>query len=147
MRRATGSRPWQVHLFALIMIGVGLWAYVDQMWTVAQDSNWFRTDLADDLSLGAMIFVLSFQFSIFAIPALIVWVFASRIAKWVVTGTSIWGTFWLVYDLNQYGHPLDTAALTVLSALPTGLAWLLLFTPAANRWFADHRKPHVTAFK
>lgn len=149
MRRAKGPRPWPVHLFAFLHLASGLWTYLSQMWTVAQQSDWFRTDLPDGLDRDIMIVVLSAQFTIVLIPVIAVWVFASRIARWIITALSLWSLVWWAEAMWSWQAQMSAAegVISVASALPIYLAWLLLFTPSANRWFKTNRTPEVEIFE
>lgn len=139
MRVAKGPRPWSIHLFAIILIGAGLWNFIPQLGHALKE--------ADQSYRIALVSVLSAQFSIVAIPVIAIWAFASRVAKWLFTVISIGSFGWFLYATLSSDFGLEHSIWTVaLSSLTHG-AIILLFLPSANRWFDAQRTQNVEVFE
>lgn len=139
MRIAKGPRPWSIWIFAIMLIGAGLWNFVPQLW--------LALDEADRGYRIALVSVLSAQFSIVVIPVIAIWALASRVAKWLFTVLSISSFAWLFYTSLTSDFALEAIIWTLgIGALTHG-AIILLFLPSARTWFDAQRTQDVEAFK
>jgi hypothetical protein len=139
MKWRKGPRPWSVHLFAVILIGAGLWNFVPLLW--------LALDEADRGYRIALVSVLSAQFSIVVIPVIAIWALASRVAKWLFTLLSIGSFVWLFYKMLTSDFALEAMIWMLGLGTLTHGAVILLFVPSARRWFDAQRTQNVEVFK
>jgi hypothetical protein len=134
---ADGPRPWTIRLFALILLGAGLWNFVPQLIAaLAEPGRGYRI---------ALVSALSAQFSIVAIPVAAIWLLASNVARWLITVVSAVSAIRLVAMME----PPEFAAadgVVLATGLATHSVCLLLFTPSARQWFARRNTRDADAF-
>ncbi len=138
MKLAKGPRPWSIYVFAVAFLGAALhdYAFWLHQLPIAQTvyelqfpwSGWNR-----DWTIVALSATLTIAF----IPVVWIFAFASRIARWLVTGFSIIQlldvpqklSIWLSSDVGiNPGYFANPALIT--------LALICLFLPPSNRWLA-----------
>lgn len=153
-RLRTGPRPWSITVFAVIVWTVAVWNL----------GVGFPDALAHSGSSERVAAVSgeSAQFLIRVIPTIAIWLYASRIAKWLLTLFSLVGAVLLLLPFLLQCVP-DLASVTskgffwtcspeaeTVALFITGLAVhalvLLLFTPSARQWFAPQDKDHGRVF-
>jgi hypothetical protein len=156
---AKGPRPWTIHAFAAIVIAIGLWNLIEVLLEPDFHTHAMQRRLPQIAWIEDFTIVFaSARFTIVCIPVLAIWMFASRIARWLVT-IMIGYRFlmelrsffdilpsggldgWLYYN---WPSPLSTILLTVGASL--------LFIPQSNLWFRSkrveqHREADVAAFE
>lgn len=147
MRVAKGPRPWTIQLFALAFLSGAVIAFLDGFWDIPAQQAFFETRVPElNWSEDAIIVMLSARLSIACIPVVLVWVFSSRIARWLVTFMGLGKlinvpeAFRLAQDGAQI-DPLWTASLTL-----SVMAVLLLFLPPSSRWFARREEVDPEVF-
>lgn len=137
MKIRKGPRPLTIHLFAAAFLASAVIAYLGGLWGIEKQMALFEANVPElDWSEDAVIVILSARLSIAFIPVALVWLFASRVARWLVT---VLGLGKLInvpqaVELVADGEALDpTWTASLVLAL---LAVAMLFLPASNRWFA-----------
>ena len=143
MKLAEGPRPWPIRLFAAAFVAQALLTFGWELAHRGDVAAWLleygNLPLDDD---GAIVAV-SVRLTIALIPVALVWLFASRFARWMVVimalGRLAVNLPELIAALSSGGEARPTFLIAQLLAL-TGAA--LLFTPSASRWFA---KPKLDA--
>lgn len=131
MRLQKGPRPWPVTAFVGIMGAVACWNFgVD-----------IQRALAEPVEAERIIFVsrASAALLIHIIPAAAIWLFASRIARWLMTIASIMLAVYRVALLLPAGLPDAESAHRLLAGFFMNALVLLLFAPSARRWFAQRQ--------
>ena len=143
MRIAPGRRPWQIHLFAAVLMICGVYAL--HLGIVAADvtlshikATWPSVGWTRDV----IIVIQSALFTIVLIPVIAIWAYASRIARILLVVMSVPKLLHLIamvcsaLEFGQVFNPFP-----ILSAVLQLVAVGLLFTPSAAHWFA--RKEEV----
>lgn len=146
------TRPLAINIFAAAFLSAALIAFLDGM----QDLPGFQATMRAILpriewTRDAAIVTLSARLSIALIPIAMVWLSAVRFARWMVT--ILWGIKLLNLPKGHRfitgggaGEPLVDAAWGA-SMLLGLIAVAMLFTPAANRWFARKGESVTEAFE
>lgn len=129
MKQARGPRPWAVRIFALVLVGSGLWNFAIALGPALAEAN-------EEYRI-ARVSVLSAQLLIVIIPVAAVWFLASRIAKWLMATVSAVSAVWAtVQAIRLLDFGIDQV-LWLLSDWARYSLVVLLFTPSARRWFAS----------
>lgn len=153
-RLRTGPRPWSITVFALIVWAAAVWNLgVGIPDALAHSGSSERVTAVSGESA---------QFLIRIVPTIAIWLYASRIAKWLLTLFSLVGAVLLLLPFMQQCVP-DFASMTskgffwtcspttgtvglFITALAVHALVLLLFTPSARQWFAPQDKDHRRVF-
>jgi len=148
VRIAKGPRPWTITLFALLFFGSALHAYIVGLLTLELQHISYSTKVAwDGWTRDWTIVALSAILSIAFIPVAWIYVFASRVAFWLVTVFSILK----LLDLPA----MVTVALAMGGALsaryflePALLAGALmcLWLPASRTWLKQEGDVDAAVF-
>ena len=142
MKRAKGPRPFAINLFAAILLTL---ACVNL--TVALFDLPAQEELLASLGLGFewnrdwTIVASSAWFTIELIPIALVWLTASRFARWFVT---IMAVIKVVLILTNLPMLYAVPGILIGQSISMG-AVALLFTRAANDWFAQE-EPDLATF-
>jgi hypothetical protein len=143
---ARGPRPWTIHVFAAIVIAIGLWSLIEVLLELDFHTHRLQRRLPQIAwSEDFTIVFASARFSIVCIPVVAIWAFGSRIARWLVTMMIGYQFFSLLWDgltiLRAGGldgwlyYNWPSHLTTVLLTVGIGL----LFTPPSNLWFQSKR--------
>ncbi|MEP3052024.1 MAG: hypothetical protein ABJP48_04700 [Erythrobacter sp.] len=142
-----GRRPWTIRLFAIAFLSAAAIDYVQGLSAIStlqmaytQQFPWF--DWTRDWAIVA----LSAMFSIAAIPVAMILMRAIRIARWLVTVFSIFKLLSLPQMIMEWVSLPHVSLLHLASPLLTLVAVVLLFTPSANRWFAQKKGSGLAVF-
>ncbi len=134
-----GPRPWPVTTFAAILVATASWNLgVDLQRALAESVEATRI---------AMVSRASAQFLIPVIPAAVIWLFASRVAKWFITITSIGFAAFKLALAHKTGLWDAVFAIRFVIGLSMNALVLLLFVPSARRWFAGRHPTDATVFE
>ena len=145
MRRVQGPRPAGVRWFAVCFLLQAVATFVHD----ARDLARFATVLGGQLpglsiTRDTAIVVLSARLSIAAIPVLLIWFRASRIARWLATALALGKLFAMPRALAVAGSGAALSPWWLASVVLSLVAAGLLFTPAARGYFRGRR--HATVF-
>lgn len=147
MITALQERPWPIHAYALIALGVGLDGYVGALY----DLTGWELAFADMVPQFAWnrdwtIVTLSARFSIVCIPVAAIWIWGARLARTLVTLFTFLLAAGLIRTLAQDLGAIDLEGISKSGALV--LACGLLFTPSAERWLQPKKeKPVAEVFE
>ena len=145
---AKGPRPFTIQLACLLLVGTGAW----NLWiglrdlrtaqaTYTERFDWFAWDR--DWTIVA----LSAEFTIALIPAVLVFVFARGIARWIIAvffGARIVMHLREVYEYWDRVEVVLTPLLIEAAIYAVTIA--LLLTPSAGRWFAGRQEGDFATF-
>ncbi|MFU7527026.1 hypothetical protein [Qipengyuania sp. ASV99] len=153
MKIAKGPRPWPIHLFAALLLSSGLAQLISGLSRVG-DYNFggFNPITGEWLSDDALIVMLSAEFTIVCIPIVAIWLFRSRIARWLITIFVLWGAITWLMHLNARHLDLllqlnSQYIFSITVRVITWLAVLLLFLPQSARWFAQLKEGAHAVFE
>ena len=134
---ALRARPLAIHLFTALFAASALVAFGDAMADLDGHLAWYAARFpAIAWNRDAVIVFASARLTIAAIPLVLVWVRASRFARWMATAFALLKLLGLPEALGSADGPwLASLALGVIGAA-------MLFTPASARWFARWGKGH-----
>ena len=140
------KRPWSINGFALLFLGVGLWALIGGLNNIEGWLDQYR-ELVPQLPWNRdwVIVALSARFSIVCIPVIAIWGFQSVVARVLV---SLFTLIPIIGIIRQMGQGLD--ALGWEGAIGGGslvLGCALLYTPSASRWFEPAPPAPEVAFE
>ena len=142
MRIASGPRPWSIHAFAAILLGIASWNLANALFDLpAQQEFLASLGLGLEWNRDWTIITSSAWFTIELIPVAWVWLFASRFARKFVTVMAAIKLALLIVNLSfLYALP----GILLGQAIPI-LAVSLLYIPDAERWFArpEERDPAI----
>lgn len=140
------ARPWPIHAFAAILLGIGLQALIGglaniegwlvQYETLAPDFPWDR---------DWVIVVLSARFTIVCIPVIAIWGFRSLAARILICLFTFFPMAGLVRNLS--GDLTFDDAEPVVATLLMIVACALLFLPSAQRWFSPEALDNEAVFE
>ncbi len=147
MNLAKGPRPWSIKIFAAMLLIQGLWELAGGLLSLEDAVTVLAIAIPSlDWNRDLAIVALSANFTIVLIPVVAVWVFASRIARALLTLFALlslvtaFATLWLLLDARF----ADWSVL--LDGLVTPLAVALLYTPNARAWLRTKGKGESHAF-
>ncbi|MEM9500211.1 MAG: hypothetical protein AAF941_00065 [Pseudomonadota bacterium] len=140
---AIGPRPLSINLFAGILLALACWNL-----TVALFDLSAQQEILNSLGLGFewnrdwTIVTSSAWFTIELIPVALVWLIASRFARWFITAMATIKVALILTNL-----PMLYALPGVLAGQSISLAAVaLLFMRGANTWFDRPRESDARAF-
>ena len=147
MKWKRGPRPWPIHAYALVALGVGLDGYIGALHDLR---GWELTfeDIVPQFAWNAdmAIVALSARFTIVCIPVAAIWICGARIARTLVTLFTVLLIAGFIRVLADGTAPVD--ALAIIKTLALGIACALLFTPPASRWLQPKKeKPVAEVFE
>ena len=130
------ARPWPIHGFALILLGLGLYGLIVGLLNA---DLWLETyrELLPDFPWDSdwVIVALSARFTIICIPMVAIWGFRSSIARFLITTVTAFVTFAQGQRIFTQGPTgIDGEVLT--NTLFMLFACGLLFTPSSRNWLA-----------
>ena len=138
MKIRKGPRPLPVWTFATVVIGIASWNLgVDLQRALS---------IADEPGRIAAVSRASAGFLIMAIPASVVWLFASRLAKWFITILAAVSVVQMVLAFVRMTSPDAEAGARFAVGLAVHALVLLLFAPSARRWFTAEKKDEAVVF-
>ncbi len=145
MRVAQGPRPWTIHAFAVLFTAHGLVALIRALGSLELSELTLQAQYpAIDWHRDWVIVWHSAWFSIVLIPVVAVWLFASRLARILVTLMAL-ATLPALYRFSvllagDYPAPWQAQAwLGLLQNAAAVMAVALLFLGASSRWLRQER--------
>lgn len=127
------ARPWSIHAFAILLLGVGLHALIGGLTNLEDWLMVFEEMLPQfPWDRDWTIIAHSARFSIVCIPVAMVWIWGRRFARTLVTLFTVLTVIALIRALA--GSPDVVDAEGVAKTALIALACALLFTPSAKRW-------------
>lgn len=133
MKRANGPRPWSIHAFALLTLSIGVVELVEGL--VVLDVSHFQSSFpAFAWNQDWVIVYYSAMFSIVLIPLVAIWLFASRVARVIVTVFFAIALPWDLMVLKSAAIGTLLNPLDLLTAIARAVAIVLLYLPASSRW-------------
>lgn len=150
MRPVPRPRPWAIKAFAGLCIVTAAVGFVESLIDFGflhGDGSWHVP--ADKGERVKAVSLTSARLCIALIPLVFVWFRASNVARWLIltlSGVKVWAT--LVTARDSFDAPA-----THLDPYGAAVAFLgvaaaaLLFTPMANRWFAEAKHRVETVFE
>ena len=149
MRIARGPRPWPIHAFAMFVLGAAIVGLTNGLMRI-DDYNFlpFNPYTGESLSRDEKIIVVSAEFTIVCIPLVAIWVFGSRIARWVLAAFMVLGIVsWIsIADSRYWAYVAEAGPTVIIAQLPKLVVWIavaLLFLPSSHRWLNQQRKMEV----
>lgn len=141
MRLAPSPRPFAINLFAAILLGLALVNLTVALFDLpAQEEFLASLGLGFEWNRDWTIVASSAWLTIELIPILLVWLVASRIARWFITGMALIKVFLILTNL-----PMIYVIPGILLGQSISLgAVALLFTQAANDWFSNETPDPAT---
>jgi len=146
MTLANGPRPREVHIFALIFIAVGLWNLLQALTDIDSARAMLSSFLDREVSRDEAIILVSARFTIVLIPVAAIWLFASRIARIVVTVMAIAASWQLLGQFAALQSGLGFDRFVVASILAGLLGAAYLYTAPSRHWFKEGAHGHAKAF-
>ncbi len=139
-------RPWPIHGFAVIFLGVGLWALIGGLNEIDGWLAQYRELMPQfPWDRDWVIVALSARFSIICIPVIAIWGFRSVVARVLVCAFTL---IPLMGMIRQFGEALDGLGWGAFAGgglLVVGCAPLYL--PSARAWFAPEPPDQVAVFE
>jgi len=129
MTLAKGPRPWSVRLFALLFMAAATLGLIDHLGHLHELAATLGDYAPDMANRDEAIVAASARFTIALIPVALIWLLASRVARWLVSGMAL---LKLAGFVTTYADGLRSLALASMIASLAGAA--LLFTPSASGW-------------
>jgi len=142
VRLAKGPRPWAVRLFALAFLAQALAIFWHDITHLAQTQAALAAGMPGiAMDRDLTIITVSARLTIALIPVALVWLVASRLARWLIVAFALGKLLMMPYNLGTT-VPGDAIAPLWLGSLLLSLAGAaLLLTPGAGRWFARSETP------
>lgn len=135
MKVRSGPRPLAIKIFAMVLGAVA-------SWNLGVDLQYALTEPEESARI-MQVSQASARFLVLLIPVSVIWLFASRVAKWFMTIVSAGSSVAMMIAFARMAQPdAESGTRLALGLVMHGLV-LLLFTPAAKRWFATERVHHV----
>lgn len=141
MTPVKGRRPRSIQLFAVSFLGAAIYAFLLGLGDLElKQAAYAATFTWDGWSRDWTIVTLSALLSIALIPVALIYVFANRIARWLVTVFTLIelanlpgmiATFQTAGDAVRWNYFAQPLLLT--------LALVFLFLPQSNRWFSRRK--------
>ena len=143
MRLARGPRPLAINLFAAILLGLAVVNLTVALFDLpAQEEFLASLGLGFEWNRDWTIVASSAWFTIELIPILLVWLIASRFARWFITAMALIKVFLILTSLPMiYVIP----GILLGQCIFLG-AVALLFTRQASDWFTNET-PDPTIFE
>lgn len=136
MMLAKGPRPWPIRLFAALFAGAALATLASALLHLDQQVALLASDWPAIANHDGAIVLASARFTIALIPVGLVWLLASRVARWLVLAMTL---LRLAILPQALAAGPDMVALATLVAALAGTA--LLFTPQATQWLNQQGTP------
>ncbi|MFZ9395190.1 MAG: hypothetical protein ACO25F_03900 [Erythrobacter sp.] len=134
------ARPWPIHGFAALLAGLALFHLVQGLADIgAQQQAYEAVYPGVPWNQDWTIVATSAWFTIELIPAVLVWLFASRFARWLLAAMVLLGAGQLLLA----SVPATPAGMMTLALRMFALGLLLL--PAAQPWFGQGREGDALA--
>ena len=148
MRIAKGPRPWTIHLFAIGFAALGTVDLLSTLSNLEVTRENLQFDLPSIIWTQDMVIVLySALFSIVLIPVAAVWLFASKIARILVTVMSVFpllNVVAAVYILSRDGF---LSAILVWDSIATLCLVALLYFRPSGEWFEGRKALDAATFE
>ena len=152
MKLASGRRPWSIHAFAVLFTAQGLFALVRALSSLELSQLTLQAQYAAfDWNRDWVIVWHSAWFSIVLIPVVAIWLFASRLARLLVTVmalTTLPAIFrfsaLLAGDYPPIWQAQAWIGLTQNAAAVTAVA--LLYLGPSSQWFRQERANYEQVF-
>ena len=136
MRLARGPRPWAIRLFALLFVGQAIGSFWQNLTHLAATQAMIALIAPEwPHDSDAAIVYVSARLTIALIPVALVWLLASRIARWLVLALALGKLVMLPLNLSWLPAGEAPSPLWLASQFLSVLGAGLLLTPAAARWF------------
>ncbi|KPP85843.1 MAG: hypothetical protein ACOCYR_08265 [Erythrobacter sp.] len=140
MRRVRGPRPPAVNAFAAMLLALAAWNLATALWDLPAQAEILRSlGLGFEWNRDWTIVASSAWFTVELIPIAAVWLLASRFARGFITAMALVKVALILSNLPML-YALPGVLLGQSLSL---LAVALLYTRAANAWFA--RRPEDPA--
>ena len=141
MMAARGPRPLAINLFAAILLGLALVNLTVALFDLPAQEEFLKSlGLGFDWNRDWTIVMSSAWFTIELIPIALVWLIASRFARWFITGMAVIKVVLILTNLPMiYVIP----GILIGQAISLG-AVALLFTSGANEWFSKEAPDPAT---
>lgn len=142
MGRSRGTRPLGVHVFAATLLALAAWNLSAALWDLPRQEETLRSlGLGFEWNRDWTIVASSAWFTVELIPIAAVWLYASRFARGFITAMAALKAVLILTNL-----PMLYALPGILLGQSISLvAVALLYTPAANAWFAKAREDAARA--
>lgn len=142
MRLANGPRPAAINAFAAILLAIAIWNLASALLDLpGQQALLEALGLGPSWGRDGTIVASSAWFTIELIPIALVWLTASRFARWFIVSMTALKAVLVIANLDMvYAFPGKFAGLSISAA-----AVALLFTRGGNAWF--ERQEAVDAHK
>ena len=139
MKLVKGPRPWAVSAFALLFLSSALHTYIVGLSAIELKQNAYALLIAwEGWNRDWTIVALSAIFSIAFIPVLWIWIFASRIAFWLVT---VFAALKLADVLNMIAAYQSVGGAVswryFLEPALTGAALICVWLPSSRAWLKE----------
>ena len=143
MRIARGPRPFAINLFAAILLGLALVNLTVALFDLPAQEEFLKSlGLGFEWNRDWTIVASSAWFTIELIPIALVWLAASRFARWFIAAMAVVKVFLILTNL-----PMIYVIPGILLGQSISLgAVTLLFTRQANDWFSNEI-PDPTTFE
>ena len=148
MTRLRGQRPPSIQLFAISFLAAAAYAFITGLNNLDLKQVAYNATFAwDGWNRDWTIVTLSAIFSIALIPVSLIYFFASRVARWLVTIFTLIALariFGMVTAFQAAGGAVSWGYFAQPALL--GLALISLFLPASNRWFSQAKSADPETF-
>lgn len=137
MRLAQGPRPLPIRLFALLLLTQAIADCAEQMMHLADVEAMLATRLPQfAVSRDGAIISACVRLTIALVPVALVWLWASRLARWLVLVLAMGKLVMAPHNIALMAPDEPLSPLWLASLLLSLVGAALLFTPGASRWFA-----------
>lgn len=148
MKIARGPRPWSIWAFGIILVLYGLFNLVSGLVELEAQQRLLNQQFPQFAwNTDWTIVWVSAQFTIVLIPVAAVCVFASPVARWLVTAMALVSLPWIASYIRTgflYGV-VDWVGLVQASVVVVAAG--LLFLPASSRYLRQETKRAIEAFE
>lgn len=146
MRLAQGPRPWSITLFALLFAGAAAVTLASSLMHLDRQVALLARDWPAIATRDGAIILASARCTISLIPVALIWLLASRAARWLVLAMSLAKLVarpQALADSSANGASILVIAAPLIVSL-IGVA--LLFTPGAAQWLRPKGSRDATVF-
>lgn len=148
MKLAKGPRPWPVWAYAVSAAVFAIYNLIYSLTSLETSQLIWESFLPEiEWNRDLVIVAVSARFTIVMIPVIVIWSFASRIAR--ILAVLMWlqsvpGGIYLSISHIESASPIWTWPIWWLVGF--GVLVLILFLPRSNRWFKNKGESDADAF-
>ena len=148
MRLAKGPRPWTIWVFAAAFLGAALLNFVSQISNLETVQKVYELQMPwEGWSRDWTIVAVSARLSIALIPIALIVFSAVRFARWLVTALAVFNLLELVQKIVTWMSVEGVSLQYLAEPALIVIAGLCLWSPSAERYFAQKEPVDASIFE